>query len=87
MTTWVNSQFPRPDFHRQVQRHYGLQDTGTPTDYEGTETVTYYYGSSFPVAEPASLVMLTLGLAVVAGLAWRHRKVAHCSPVHPIGCV
>ena len=26
MTTWVNSQFPRPDFHRQVQRHYGLQD-------------------------------------------------------------
>ena len=24
MTTWVNSQFPRPDFHRQVQRHYGL---------------------------------------------------------------
>jgi K+-transporting ATPase ATPase C chain len=27
MTTWVNSQFPRPDFHRQVQRHYGLQGT------------------------------------------------------------
>jgi hypothetical protein len=25
MTTWVNSQFPRPDFHRQVQRHYGLR--------------------------------------------------------------
>ena len=25
MTTWVNSQFPRPDFHRQVQWHYGLQ--------------------------------------------------------------
>ena len=25
MTTWVNSQFPRPDFHRQVQQHYGLQ--------------------------------------------------------------
>ena len=30
MTTWINSQFPRPDFHRQVQRHYGLQDTGIP---------------------------------------------------------
>jgi hypothetical protein len=29
MTTWVNSQFPRPDFHRQVQRHYGLQGTVT----------------------------------------------------------
>ena len=27
MTTWVNSQFPRPDFHRQVQRHYGLQNS------------------------------------------------------------
>src|SRR5271157_4572664 len=26
MTTWVNSQFPRPDFHRQVQRHYGLHN-------------------------------------------------------------
>ncbi len=25
ITTWVNSQFPRPDFHRQVQQHYGLQ--------------------------------------------------------------
>jgi len=30
MTTWINSQFPRPDFHRRVQRHYGLQDTGIP---------------------------------------------------------
>ena len=27
-----HSQFPRPDFHRQVQRHYGLQDTGFPQD-------------------------------------------------------
>ena len=32
MTTWINSQFPRPDFHRQVQRHYGLQDTGIHRD-------------------------------------------------------
>ena len=23
---------PRPDFHRQVQRHYGLQDTNFPRD-------------------------------------------------------
>ena len=30
MTTWINSQFPRPDFHRRVQRHYGLQDNGFP---------------------------------------------------------
>ena len=30
MTTWVNSQFPRPDFHRQVQRHYGLHNKLRP---------------------------------------------------------
>src|SRR5271157_2613606 len=30
MTTWVNSQFPRPDFHRQVQRHYGLRNDSRP---------------------------------------------------------
>src|SRR5262249_19795076 len=30
MTTWVNSQFPRPDFHRRVQRHYGLHNKLRP---------------------------------------------------------
>src|SRR5262249_3099672 len=30
MTTWINSQFPRPDFHRQVQRHYGLHNKLRP---------------------------------------------------------
>ena len=30
MTTWVNSQFPRPDFHRQVHRHYGLHNKLRP---------------------------------------------------------
>src|SRR5208283_2010585 len=30
ITTWVNSQFPRLDFHRQVQRHYGLQNVESP---------------------------------------------------------
>jgi hypothetical protein len=39
----------------------------------GSETVTYYFGSSFQIPEPASLVMFTLGLTVVAGLAWRQR--------------
>ena len=34
MTTWINSQFPRPDFHWRVQRHYGLQDTGFPTAFQ-----------------------------------------------------
>src|SRR5208282_2549741 len=38
MTTWINSQFPRPDFHRRVQRHYGLQDTElSRDDWKGTQ--------------------------------------------------
>jgi hypothetical protein len=47
---------------------------GSNVDFRGSETITYYYGSSFPVPEPVSLVMLSVGLATVAGLAWRHRK-------------
>src|SRR5208282_2764844 len=42
MTTWVNSQFPRPDFHRQVQRHYGLQNTGFPQNDELTPDFTVF---------------------------------------------
>jgi hypothetical protein len=45
-------------------------------DYEGSETVTYYYGSSFLNPEPASLVMFSLGLTAVAGLAWQRRRAA-----------
>jgi hypothetical protein len=41
----------------------------------GTETVTYYYGNTVFVPEPTSLAMLSLGLATIAGLAWRRRKV------------
>jgi hypothetical protein len=46
----------------------------------GTYTWTWGKGSTSDtfvvtiVPEPASLVMLTLGLTAVAGLAWRHRK-------------
>lgn len=29
MTTWVDNQFPRPDFHRLVWRHYGLHTPDT----------------------------------------------------------
>jgi hypothetical protein len=36
---------------------------------------TYNITSDFAVPEPASLAMLSLGLATVAGLVWRHRKV------------
>ena len=38
MTTWVNSQFPRPDFHRQVQRHYGLQNKALTPGFKRRET-------------------------------------------------
>jgi hypothetical protein len=43
-------------------------------EFGGTEMVTYYYGSTLLLPEPASLAMLSLGLAAVAGLAWRRRK-------------
>jgi hypothetical protein len=43
---------------------------------DGFETITYYYGSSFLVPEPASLVMLSIGLTMVAGLAWHRRRAA-----------
>jgi hypothetical protein len=32
MTTWADNQFPRPDFHRLVLRHYGLH---TPDAFSG----------------------------------------------------
>jgi hypothetical protein len=35
---------------------------------------TYNFTSDSAVPEPASLAILSLGLAAVAGLAWRHRK-------------
>ena len=49
-TTWVNSQFPRPDFHRQVQRHYGLQEIGLtprlgPQGSQGSPTPRLAQGS------------------------------------------
>jgi hypothetical protein len=40
----------------------------------GAETVTYLYGSTLLLPAPPSLVMLSLGLIVAGGLAWRHRK-------------
>jgi hypothetical protein len=42
--------------------------------FTGTETITYYYGSTFLMPEPASLTVLSLGLAAVAGLTWHRRR-------------
>src|SRR5215831_377853 len=39
MTTWVNSQFPRPDFHRRVHRHYGLHNKLRPKPPRHTSTL------------------------------------------------
>src|SRR5208337_242884 len=60
MTTWINSQFPRPDFHRRVQRHYGLQDTGFPSRQECTHPFPGYFQSSssfLPERNPMSVSM------------------------------
>ena len=66
MTTWINSQFPRPDFHRQVQRHYGLQDTGLPTLTGFLGLVPplprYYEVLRLPAAHFAALRFLRLAI-------------------------
>src|SRR5208337_3606179 len=59
MTTWVNSQFPRPDFHRQVQRHYGLQyrscaDMIHVIDFEKTAFSTLFRGVLPPFGQQIS---------------------------------
>ncbi len=59
MTTWINSQFPRPDFHRQVQRHYGLQDTGFPG-------LTHHNSESGLAGKPCLLVKSKLLDHIVA---------------------
>jgi hypothetical protein len=46
--------------------------------YNGTETVAYYFGDSFPLPEPSSLITLSLGLAAVAACAWRQRVRVRC---------
>jgi hypothetical protein len=53
----------------------GLTPTGDIIpNYNGIETITYLYGPTSP--EPASLVMLSIGLAAVAGFAWRQACLA-----------
>jgi len=47
-----------------------------PLAEHGTSTVTYLYGTTFSIPEPSSVVMMTLGLAAVAALAWRRRIAA-----------
>src|SRR5271166_1861574 len=67
MTTWINSQFPRPDFHRRVQRHYGLQDTGIPSD-TGIPTKPTHLRSQTPEGVEQELYALSLGHFVVRAL-------------------
>jgi PEP-CTERM motif len=44
------------------------------TRADGSETVTYYFGTTFFTPEPSSVLMMLIGLAPVAALAWRRRK-------------
>ena len=62
MTTWVNSQFPRPDFHRQVQRHYGLQTqilTLSDPKIRGQEPKTLSKRAHNPLLKEAGLTKPT----------------------------
>src|SRR5271166_3776458 len=62
MTTWVNSQFPRPDFHRQVQRHYGLQTqilTRSDPKIRGQEPKTLSKRAHNPLLKEAGLTKPT----------------------------
>ena len=98
MTTWINSQFPRPDFHRRVQRHYGLQDTGIPPGIPPlTPQVTCRRGTSErelsetnttpPVrCMPGSVgdFVTSIRTACSLGLAWPGLT-APPVPAHPFG--
>src|SRR5271157_1082058 len=73
MTTWVNSQFPRPDFHRQVQRHYGLQNDSRPL-------------YSFPCIAPflpASGLQARARTATERPSVWRRFSIGRQSPPQP----
>ena len=62
MTTRANSQFPRPDFHRQDKQPYGLRTTvrevfsskGTKPSGRGTVSGTQARGP-LPLAQPPSV--------------------------------
>src|SRR5208337_3534408 len=73
MTTWINSQFPRPDFHRRVQRHYGLQDTGIPP--LGAERVGEDLESLAVVAAEEAMNQVTDRMVAKIG-----RKIADAEP-------
>jgi hypothetical protein len=48
-------------------------NSGNVPSFSGTDTITYLFGTSAP--EPASFVMLSIGLAAVGVVAWRRRAV------------
>ena len=67
MTTWVNSQFPRPDFHRLDTRPYGLH----------TE-LTGFYGL---LMGSLKTLMVTLTEPNISQLIFGHRRVPMCPDI------
>jgi hypothetical protein len=51
-----------------------VMDPSFAFSFSGNVSVTYYYGSTLLLPEPGSVVLLSLGLAAVAGLAWRRHR-------------
>jgi len=92
MTTWVNSQFPQPDFHRQVQRHYGLQTqilTLSDPKIRGQEPKTVSKRAHNPLLKEAGLTKPTAAVPWLGGdwYLWHAPDGLRAIAATGLGCV